>query len=114
MSTQHTPEPWSIDKDYAKVVRSKKGIIICNTSQNNAPHLQYHDAKRIVECVNAMAGVENPSTFAQDMIRIAKRNERRVDELEKLLDELTILLDNGGKIIKDSLAYKAITSIINK
>ena len=56
---KHTPTPWQLHRDYKKAVVDQNGIIICNTSNNNAEHFQFADAARIVACVNACEGITN-------------------------------------------------------
>ena len=81
MSEQkHTPEPWRFDSVEMKI----KGFgdlhgraVIANVSAKmdyaRGKNTQYANAKRIVECINALAGIENPAEW----VRILK--EERVE-----------------------------------
>jgi hypothetical protein len=70
MSTKHTPEPWKVvigDRGFNIV--SDLGEFICfdmmDESQNGSV-----DAERIVKCVNAMAGIEDPADFMELVKRL--------------------------------------------
>lgn len=93
MKTEHTPEPWKVSDDEngecivfadKNNVQGAKGseFIDCNTSAN---------ARRIVACVNACAGVEDPSIYPMaKMLRFADEQRAACFALEKQRDELLV------------------------
>lgn len=50
----HTKEPWKI-MQHPELVRDSEGKIIARADPNNAD--------RIVACVNALAGIDDPAAF---------------------------------------------------
>lgn len=67
MSNTHTPEPWSFIEceDYVFEIDGQNGNICEVRSTNMTNDFDEANAKRIVECVNAMAGIENPVEFME-------------------------------------------------
>ena len=67
--SKHTPGPWTqmICTDLRPQVTNKNGLQIVRASGD--PSMDHEaNASRIVECVNALDGIDNPAEF----IRIAK------------------------------------------
>ena len=74
---EHTKEPWAFVpwhiEEGPSAVRAPEGWLICTTSSDA-------NARRIVACVNALAGIPDPAAFVQ-----AARGMR--EALESLLKE---------------------------
>ena len=89
--SNHTPGPWKI---YNKSIMSENGRVIFKTTNNNRePNLTFSDALRIVKCVNAMEGIENPQLLRkywdEQMFNQVKSNYVKTmlltqEELQKL------------------------------
>lgn len=96
--SKHTPEPWSIDQD---------GTIMANDPNDTyisgkitlGDCFSESNARRIVACVNAMAGMEDPENdmkkLDQDMRELTAENaalraklEKAVKELDETIEEL--------------------------
>ena len=59
MSTQHTPGPWIFDH--------RDGYLRTADGNNIVQTYNEANAQRIVECVNACEGIENPTEFMQKL-----------------------------------------------
>ena len=63
MVDEHTPEPWRISPELGDVMSMASGIkndIVCDTAQSRVlvkKTITKEDARRIVACVNACAGI---------------------------------------------------------
>lgn len=102
---KHTPEPWTVREFYNNYVITH-GVNDIVLEVNNE-----HNSKRIVECVNAFEGVENPSewrTIQGERIRenVSLKQER--DDLKGLLKELDNILESNGNITPKSFIRTAI------
>ena len=60
MKTKHTPEPWAIGLSKESFVNDHK-VIGYAIGRFNTDEEKKANAARIVECVNACAGMENPA-----------------------------------------------------
>ena len=85
--SEHTPEPWSVSKEPRKVMtwitsESKEGLEKIGVGSPEEAYKFYggfmigesitpENAERIVECVNALAGISNPA----ELISVAKEIE---------------------------------------
>ncbi|MBA4155058.1 hypothetical protein [Flavobacterium sp.] len=66
--TNHTPEPWKTKENF---ITSIDGLFI--SSLHGSGTLKSEDianAKRIVECVNAMAGIESPQKLRETFEKV--------------------------------------------
>jgi hypothetical protein len=65
MNTTHTPEPWRVEAKYTNgllITDQYEDTNICSTGAfHGYSSIQQANAYRIVACVNACAGMENPS-----------------------------------------------------
>lgn len=76
--TQHTPEPWKINHDDSteewSIVTNQHGSIVANVNEETGPELAgsipvmrkmpgMENARRIVACVNACQGMEDPAAL---------------------------------------------------
>jgi hypothetical protein len=68
---KHTPEPWELNKTTDGLsITSKNGVIVhCySVSISDYNHdIPKANAARIVECVNAMAGIDDPKKWVEEM-----------------------------------------------
>jgi hypothetical protein len=69
-TTKHTPEPWELNKTTDGLsITSKNGVIVhCySVSISDYNHdIPKANAARIVECVNAMTGIEDPKKWVEE------------------------------------------------
>jgi hypothetical protein len=121
MSTKHTPEPWLIgmsknheDKEHnGMFIFSDKNnpqpdgwwLMVCKVSDmENLNELDMANAKRIIDCVNAMAGKPNPEMWvkqADEMLdkviafdhQSIKLGDSKLDGLLRLAKERDMLRD---------------------
>lgn len=88
--SKHTPGPWRISQDQPHVIDSDKlkGIAGC------CAHLLYSEpkhpedlanAERIVACVNACEGIENPAKFISIARSVVSQNNEMKADLAELL-----------------------------
>ena len=96
METTHTPEPWEVYSDkysslVVKAISEQKQNLVVSSGVNRA------DAQRIVACVNAMAGIEDPGAFMEVVKQLkldaAERIMRENKELKESLLETSEALD---------------------
>ena len=124
METKHTPEPWHVDNTVYKRSRTS----INNHTIDVWYGLEFNDvtikeetsranAKRIVECVNAMEGVKNPSEFMEVVKKLEldayKALEKKHADVIELLNTLDHLLSNGNSISPNSVIRTAIQVAVN-
>ena len=95
---KHIPAPWELSPSGLQIRKDTKGdgtLVICNMSASN--YIMYKtriaNALRIVECVNAMEGIENPKllrkSWDEQMFNEVKSNYVKTmllskEELQKL------------------------------
>lgn len=89
--SKHTPEPWVYDEDRAAVrfdgrgnpvEGDRIGCIICEPQKRS-------DGRRIVACVNALAGVADPAAF----VKAARELAAAVDD-----DDVVVIDHEGDEI----------------
>jgi hypothetical protein len=97
---RHTAEPWAaFGKQVIETVSADRKIIVqCKTEE---------DAERIVDCVNAMQGIEDPEPFMQTALTYkswALQAEQKCDTLRRQARLLAEQLDSRviGTAISDS------------
>jgi hypothetical protein len=78
MTQKHTPEPWVFNQEQMKIKGSGdyEGLtVIANVSPkmdySRGSGTQCANAERIVKCVNACKGIENPEQFIQNAMQQA-------------------------------------------
>lgn len=84
---KHTKEPWKIsdDSDYpeATIMTDQKLIADANIfGAGSSKKTNMTNAKRIVECVNACAGIENPQDLRKQRDELREAIEYAVDDLK--------------------------------
>ena len=70
--TEHTNEPWeasdkTVYSDAFKSEKNKDGALACLVSSEENDWITVANTSRIVACVNALAGVDDPEAFMRDM-----------------------------------------------
>lgn len=98
MSTTHTPGPWlersQGDSEY--IYSEVHGAIA--TIPHGGLHRHEHkaNARRIVECVNACKGIENPVEFMEVVKKLEldayHKMKAERDELRKYIAEIAVVL----------------------
>jgi len=90
---KHTPEPWEVvamrGLAVCVVQESDHGVLIALDGQENS----MNDMKRIVACVNAMRGIDDPAAFMR-----AVQNVKKLDGLVGDLPEIRKIVQHlkGG------------------
>lgn len=121
-NTKHTPEPWYVDNQTAfpEIVGSDAHVSeIWSTGDNE---LDQANASRIVACVNAMAGIENPKKFRETWEAIKHleldayyKAEEKISKLEKTLEYKDKQLETILKVTDLQLEkIKAIETLIGQ
>lgn len=102
--SKHTPEPWKINHDDSteewSIVTNQHGSIVANVNEETGPELAgsipvmrkmpgMENARRIVACVNACAGVSNGELAMTTMSVVLAR----INEAEQQRDELLAALE---------------------
>ena len=80
--SNHTPEPWRYHRNHRTILgdSEERNEVATVTSFFNyetreyLTELQDDNAARIVECVNAMAGIEDPVEFMREIKQISTDN----------------------------------------
>jgi len=82
----HTLEPWHVSQTYPLEVTDEGGRLIadCDSAFQTALGEELANARRIVACVNACAGIEDPAQM-----------RRQRDELAKALEVVIAAWDNA-------------------
>jgi hypothetical protein len=77
---QHTPEPWEIRGIESTLISNDKDAFICSFYNKRGEHLVNSNANaaRIVDCVNVLAGIDDPKKWVEEM---KQRQERTVSAL---------------------------------
>jgi hypothetical protein len=65
-TTKHTSEPWKVG-EYGSIYPVKEGACIATTTtQSGKLSNSIANENRIVECVNAMAGIDDPKKWVEE------------------------------------------------
>ena len=120
---KHSPEPWQLEEVFADInsltfanVSTKEGSLV--DVIYGSIHLP--NALRIIECVNAMEGIEDPKKYTE-MVRNITQNalllgremefvEQKYQSLKKVIQQMIDRIDeNGGMHLRgDSIILKAL------
>lgn len=65
MSMKHTPEPWALEEGGDIVGANLEEVRSCFSFEPDQWSNEGYDIPRIVDCVNALAGVESPAEAIQ-------------------------------------------------
>lgn len=108
--SKHTPEPWKINHDDSteewSIVTNQHGSIVANVNEETGPELAgsipvmrkmpgMENARRIVACVNACAGVSNGELAMTTMSVVLAR----INEAEQQRDELLAALEEAKSVL---------------
>jgi hypothetical protein len=121
--TQHTPEPWKVDNEWpCSIVDSTDiSIIECWDEGDNGNSFEPYDikateenaranARRIVACVNACAGIVNPDIkipkLQEALIEAVEQLQKAEQQRDELLDLLTPFLVLSAKLECCNSNYK--------
>ena len=123
METKHTPEPWRVEyKNTGSYIFSKEpNLLLLSMSHTQSTMTCNHNASRIVECVNAMAGIDDPmehraffdSIQHLELDAYAKMKTER-DDLIAVLTNIDAILESGSTITPKSLIRGAVCIALGK
>ena len=114
---KHTQEPWVFDQEKMKIKGSGDfnghDVIANVSSQMNYSRgntTQCLNAQRIVECVNALEGIEG-----EQMLNLVIES-KKYQEIKEVLENMIERLDQGRILTlrKDSVIIEALRNSINK
>lgn len=78
--SKHSLEPWKILDGFPLQIYSQEGWFICETYTKNRSHdINVVNAERIIQCVNACAGMENPD---EEIAQLKADKARLIEALE--------------------------------
>lgn len=102
----HTPEPWRIRTDLPQpVIASESGqYVVAIPSEINA--------SRIVACVNAMEGIEDPKKHRETWNEIQHLELDKYKNLKEAVQSLIQGIDNGMHMKSDSIIVEALRQAI--
>lgn len=96
ISEKHTLEPWSYDQQSKSIANDTILQVVAWTV--NYDSKADVNAKRIVECVNAMEGIEDPELFrttAEDRHVKAEKRKEALEAVKSYLGKTGITIDNA-------------------
>jgi len=124
--SKHTREPWRFTL-YDELtftigcIESDKGlckIISSISSSRDKNETSESNANRIVECVNAMEGIENPEQFISNRYSLQKKNKLIIDLLNKDLNTLTSiceqLIEDQGLVGSTSESFAPLREFLER
>lgn len=89
---KHTPEPWRVFHD-SHIESEETKTAICRFFDRREHDYPNHiaNAARIVECVNALAGIDNPAEWVEKMkkleLELTLRSDFKIQDLHILINE---------------------------
>lgn len=92
MGSKYTKEPWQRDEKLSRVIFDSSGISIGSMYTNE-------DVHRVLCCVNACAGIDDPSSFIRSNKNLIESNGKLQafkDYVHKRLDEAGVEKEPGG------------------
>lgn len=108
---KHTPVPWNsvCSPELGALVRDKNNLIIAKMRYLDGVDYKAN-AKRIVECVNALEGIEG-----EQMLNLVIES-KKYQEIKEVLENMIEHLDQGRVLTlrKDSIIIEALRNSINK
>jgi hypothetical protein len=71
---KHTPEPWIVNDTSVGITISsgKQNLYLMYMSATRTDRDNSANANRVVECVNAMEGIENPAEFMESVRKLVE------------------------------------------
>jgi hypothetical protein len=101
---KHTPTPWHVDVENDRIYSS--GLTVCrfDVTGEKIPFFYNHEpnAHRIVQCVNAMAEVENPLYFMQRANTVLTE----LYVLEERIKKVIKAIENGYNLVPGSELFE--------
>jgi hypothetical protein len=97
----HAPEPWSLEKG---LITGADGLLL--TSRMDA------NAARIIDCVNAMEGIDDPSNLRATWDAIKELELDKYIELKKVIVDVIKLIDEGRELHPTSIIVEALRHAI--
>lgn len=94
---------------------SESGRVIFKTTNNNRePNLTFSDALRIVDCVNAMEGIQNPKKFRENWEAVKHLELDKYHNLKEVIQNMIDRLDECSEmtLTKDSIIVHALREAI--
>lgn len=116
---KHVPGPWELSPSGQFVRKDTKGdghLVICEVNRNwhTSKETQIANALRIVECVNAMEGIDDPKKFRENREAVKHLELDKYHNLKEVIQNMIDRLDEGGEITltKDSIIVLALKGAI--
>ena len=95
--TPHTPEPWHRHLTQDKLSVFADNWMICSLSHSFSEKETHANASRIVSCVNAMAGIEDPKKLRETWDSI---QHLELDAYQKLKEKVGLMRNMQRKLDK--------------
>ena len=119
MESKHTPTPWKLGRTGAVVSESIEGIEMRGAMGKEAvkyyggnligESISQANAKRIVECVNALEGIDEPMKFMKHYKAIEYMEiDKKYHNLKDVVQDVIRLIDEGREITQSSIIINAI------
>ena len=100
MTTNHTPEPWVLDEDWHSVKAQGSTLADCiepyGVLEDIAEEIAKANAQRIVDCVNAMAGIDDPEKWMKEVREIQLHHLVLTSE-----KNISLYLDGTERLVGD-------------
>ena len=117
----HTPEPWAAsDSPYGAIIstasrelRQSWCVSTGDTGRNYSDEIAVANARRIVACVNACAGIEATVLEKENVVSYHKKARAERDTYRELCGELLEILKDSH-LIRDGEYRKAAKDAITK
>jgi hypothetical protein len=123
--TKHTPTPWRVEYKPAGtcIFSNEPNFLLLSMSYTQTDKTTIANAKRIVECVNALEGIDNPTKFINDLefLNDLKGDEfaqairsvnfcKKYNELKEVVQTIVSVVDDRGTcmLTKDNLSFLAL------
>ena len=89
--SKHTPEPWEFESEpqYCSEIIGSNGDSVCTFVEDPS----CVDVDRILSCVNACAGMDDP---AEEIAELKRQRDELLDALECASDELSVCNVNSA------------------
>lgn len=121
MRTTHTLEPWFFDDLEMKIKGSgdiEGRTVIANVSSrmdySRGMNTQCANAERIVDCVNAMEGIQNPKNLRETWEAVKHLELDKYHNLKEVIQNMIDRLDEGSEmtLTKDSIIVHCLKEAI--
>ena len=105
MKTEHTPEPWRIGTpppNGEQTIGNEKGLMVAVATTGHGVSAEAN-ARRIVACVNACAGIPDEQLYDQEpgcLLSAMVEQEQEIMTITKQRDELLASLEAGRRLIE--------------